>query len=321
MQFIVPKKIIFGVGSIKELGNLINDTDNILILTTKGMLTRNTLDTVKEKLPKTHTVSFINPEPCVRDVEQVKTDHVQCDIVIGLGGGSGMDIAKKVATDLNLQKIMIPTPAGSGSEATHESILKVNGKKQAFVDEKLTPDVAIVDPELTTTVPPRLTLTTGLDALSHAIECRDSRRSNELTKLLASKAIEIIIHELRNAVENDFNARINMSFAALISGMASGNSGTTLCHAMSYPLSNRGIPHSEAIVVLLPHVMEFNELGEIEIESVKKLTEGLKLKIKTGACPREMATEAWDDRRNIENNFKQVEFNDLVKIYKKIIKC
>ena len=87
-----------------------------------------------------------------------------------------IDVAKKVAADLGLRKIIIPTIAGTGSEVTHESVLKVEGKKKAFVDEKLTPDIAIVDPNLIKTMPPRLVASSGIDALAHAIECYDSKK-------------------------------------------------------------------------------------------------------------------------------------------------
>ena len=267
MQFelLLPKKIIFGAGSVEKVGEEARNLSgkSTLIVTSRGMRKWDGLKKVIKVLDNEGISSEVfyevDPEPPIENVYKCMKSAEGCDLIIGLGGGSVIDVAKKKsAADLSLRKVMIPTTAGTGSEVTHEAVLKVEGKKRAFVDEKLTPDVAIVDPELMKTMPQKLVASSGIDALAHAIECYDSKRSNLLVKTLAFEAYGIIKDNLRKAVEGDEKAIENMALGSLIAGMAFGNSGTALAHALSYPLSNEGIPHGEAVAMVLPYALEFN---------------------------------------------------------------
>ena len=211
MQFelILPKKIIFGNGSVVRVGDEAKNLgcESALIVTSKGMKKREALKKVIDSLNSEGINSKIfyevEPEPPIENVYECMEFAEDADLIIGMGGGSVIDVAKKSAADLSLRKVMIPTTAGTGSEVTHETVLKVEGKKRAFVDEKLTPDVAIVDPELMKTMPQKLVASSGIDALAHAIECYDSKRSNLLVKTLAFEAYRIIKNNLRKAVEGD----------------------------------------------------------------------------------------------------------------------
>jgi alcohol dehydrogenase class IV len=213
---------------------------------------------------------------------------------------------------------MIPTTAGTGSEVTHESVLKVEGKKRAFVDENLIPDVAIVDPNLMKTMPPRLVASSGIDALAHAIECYDSRRSNFLVKNLAFKAYEIIKNNMRNAVAGDEKAIENLALGSLMAGMAFGNSGTALAHALSYPLSNEGIPHGEAVAMVLPYALEFNDFDTGVIKEVKAILRDLELGRAIKGDIEEMARVVMEDKKHLSNNPREVGYEDIVEIYEKI---
>jgi alcohol dehydrogenase class IV len=263
----------------------------------------------------------VEPEPSMETAEKCSriARENSCHLIIGLGGGSAMDVAKKVATDLVLPKIMIPTTAGTGSEVTHESVLKVEGEKRAFVDERLTADVAIVDPSLMVTMPTRLIASSGIDALAHAIESYQCKKSNELTRSLARRAYLLIKDNIRKAVTHDENAISSMALASLMAGMAFGNSGTTLCHALTYPLSKKGIPHGEAVAIMLPPALEFNNFDKEVILEIKKIIKDVGLPTRFKGDVHEMAAVVIRDKRHLSNNPKRVTFEDIVSIYRKVV--
>ena len=209
-------------------------------------------------------------------------------------------------------------PSGSGSEVTHEAVLKVEGKKKAFVDKKMTPDIAIVDPELSQTMPPRLAACSGVDALAHAIECYDSKKANQLVKALALEAYRIIKDNLQRAVAGDKEARANMALGAMTAGLAFGNSGTALGHALSYPLTNEGIPHGEAVAMVLPYVLEFNGFDSDVTTEVKQIIKDVNLGADFKQDINDMAKIVMEDTRHLENNPRQVTYEDVVNIFRKI---
>ena len=323
-ELISPKRIIFGAGSVKRVGSEAKKlgSGSALIVTSRGMKKRDALKKVIESLENEGINSKVfyevDPEPPIENVYKCMEFAEGCDLVIGMGGGSVIDVAKKSAADLDLRKVMIPTTAGTGSEVTHESVLKVEGKKRAFVDEKLTPDVAIVDPNLLKTMPQKLIASSGIDALAHAIECYDSKRSNLLVKTLAFEAYRIIKSNLKRAVEGDEKAIENMALGSLMAGMAFGNSGTALAHALSYPLSNEGIPHGEAVAMVLPHALEFNEFDIEVINEIKGIIRDLKLGREIKGDIEEMAKVVMEDKKHLSNNPREVRYEDIVLIYEKI---
>ena len=324
-EIILPKKIIFGAGSVEKVGNEANKLglENALIVTSRGMRKRDALtgviDSLNNQKINSNVFYDVDSEPPIENVYRCMEFAEGADLILGVGGGSVMDVAKKAAVDLRLRKIMMPTTAGTGSEVTHESVLKVKGKKRAFVDEKLTPDIAIVDPNLMKTMPQRLVASSGIDALAHAIECYDSKRSNFLVKTLAFKAYEIIKDNLRNAVNEDEKAIENMALGSLMAGLAFGNSGTALAHALSYPLSNEGIPHGEAVAMVLPAALEFNDFDAGVIKEVKGMIRDLNLRREIKGNIEDMARVVMEDRKHLSNNPREVAYEDIVNIYKKAV--
>ena len=208
------------------------------------------------------------------------------DLVVGLGGGTSLDTAKAVAMlmrnegsledylGIGLVKrrgapsILIPSTAGTGAEITPNALFYVPAArdKKAVVSPFTIPDVAIVDPLLTLTVPPTVTAATGMDALSHAVEAYTSQNASPMTDLYALEAIRLIGTHLRTAVANgsDLAARDGMAKASMYAGIAIGNAGTNIVHALAYPLQGQHrVTHGVANSLLLPYGMEFNALSNL----------------------------------------------------------
>ncbi|MGB3891916.1 iron-containing alcohol dehydrogenase [Priestia megaterium] len=212
------------------------------------------------------------------------------DLVIGVGGGSALDLAKLTAvlavhdgaveeylnltgtkqiSKKGLPKILIPTTSGTGSEVTNISVLSLESTKDVVTHDYLLADAAIVDPELTLSVPSKVTAATGVDALTHAVEAYVSVNANPATDALALKAIRMISSSLRTAVENgkDKEARTQMSYGSYLAGLAFFNAGVAGVHALAYPLGGQfHISHGESNAVLLPYVM-----GYIRSSCVEKM--------------------------------------------------
>ena len=201
------------------------------------------------------------------------------DIVIAVGGGSVMDMAKSInilaehdepfeafitgeKTLLRRGKplIAIPTTAGSGSEATHFAVVYIEKQKYSLAHEWMLPNYAIVDPQFTFKLPPRITASTGIDALSQAIESFWSVKATEESKMYSRKAISLASASLAEAVNSPTpRARAAMSEAAYLAGKAINIAKTTACHAISYPLTAYfGIPHGHAVGLTLPQMFLYN---------------------------------------------------------------
>lgn len=203
------------------------------------------------------------------------------DLVIGLGGGSALDLAKlagtlathegNVADYLNLTgskkvskkglpTILITTTSGTGSEITNISVLSLETTKDVVAHDYLLADVAIVDPELTISVPPKVTAATGVDALTHAVEAYISKNASPVSDALALQAIRLISGSLRTAVFEGTNkqARTDMSYGSYLAGLAFFNAGVAGVHALAYPLGGQfHIAHGDSNAVLLPYVMGY----------------------------------------------------------------
>jgi len=325
-ELCLPEKILFGSGSLSQLGDEVKRLGGktVLIVTSTGMTQRPALLQIKSDLKK-NGLEFaifagVDPEPPIENVincaQLVK--NIGCNLVLGIGGGSVMDVAKKTAAEVGIPRIMIPATAGSGSEVTHESVLKVDGKKQATVDVSLLPDVAIVDPDISSTMPPKLTAYSGIDALAHAIECYESRKSNPVVKALANRAYELLSENLTAAIDNLPEARVNMALGSLMAGMAFSNSGTALGHAVSYAFSNRGIPHGQAVAMALPPVLEFNGTDSLLVEKLKEVVSVAGSQWDPLWDIAEMTSEVISDKRHLANNPKDVTAEDVRVIFEQI---
>ncbi|MED4885936.1 iron-containing alcohol dehydrogenase [Lysinibacillus fusiformis] len=260
---------------------------NILIVTDPFLKELGLADKVQQPLLSkgyaTTIYTDIAPEPPLAIGEKLVdfTRKHQFDLVIGLGGGSALDLAKlaavlavhdgKVADYLNLTgtkaleqkglpKILIPTTSGTGSEVTNISVLSLDTTKDVVTHDYLLADSAIVDPELTISLPPKVTAATGVDALTHAIEAYVSVNANEVTDALALQAIRLISGSIRTAVLEGENkqARSDMSYGSYLAGLAFFNAGVAGVHALAYPLGGQfHIAHGDSNAVLLPYVMGY----------------------------------------------------------------
>ncbi|ASY30684.1 iron-containing alcohol dehydrogenase [Taylorella equigenitalis] len=295
------KRTFNGWGCISELPSVVEsfNAKNVLIVTDPFLEQNGTAHRIVQILEPLNVRCSINsevvPEPAIEVGERiVKNSRDQkIDLVIGLGGGSAIDLAKLVATlttqdgnvseylnltgnrkiqNQGLPKIMIPTTSGTGSEVTNISVLSLESSKDVIVDDSLLADVVILDPELTITVPPKVTASTGVDALTHAIESFVSRYATPITEGLSLAAIRLISKSIRIAVKDGSNqqARTDMSYGSYIAGLAFFNAGCAAVHALAYPLGGQfHIPHGESNAVLLPYVMSYirssceNKLKEI----------------------------------------------------------
>jgi alcohol dehydrogenase class IV len=225
----------------------------------------------------------IEAEPTVSGFNRilVRAQEFQPDVVIGLGGGSALDVAKLVAALLDGKQnigdvfgigllkgkdallVCIPTTAGTGSEVSPNAILldEADQMKKGVVSPWLVPDAAFVDAELTLSVPPAVTASTGLDALTHCIEAYTNRFAHPVVDTWALEGVHLIAGALVEAVQHPscLAAREKMALGSLYGGLCLGPVNTAAVHALSYPLGGRfHVAHGHANAILLPHVMRFN---------------------------------------------------------------
>lgn len=294
ISFRSPNLILAGIGALERLGEEAKglEVKKALLVTDRGVAESGISETVISLLQNEEigvdVFEGVKPDPdieCAETCIEMARDK-SYDLIVGTGGGSPMDVASVasvMATNpgtvkdyfgINLVRnpgiptILIPTTAGTGAEVTPNAILTdVKAKlKKAIVSPYILPRAAIVDPLLSVSMPPQVTSSTGIDALTHAIESYTSNNATILTDLFGKEAIIRIGRSLRTAVANGNNlqARHDMSIGSLYAGMALANAGVTAVHALAYPLGGQfNIPHGVANGLLLPYVMEFNVLGNI----------------------------------------------------------
>ncbi|RXY98866.1 hydroxyacid-oxoacid transhydrogenase [Fictibacillus sp. S7] len=309
-DFYSTERIVFGNGAIQQLGEILQKlgAKNVLLISDPGIKQAGIVDKVLALLEQAsyHAVVYdqVIPEPPIDSAlecyEFAKSQNT--DAVIGLGGGSSIDMAKIVALLVAhgghpldyyggenqvpgpiAPLVAIPTTAGTGSEVTSVSVLTdvKNNLKVGISDNYLRPTVALLDPELTIGLPSYITACSGIDALSHAIEAYTAKPfsfiqaegqilfqgSIPISDALAYRAIELIAKNLPLAVQQGTNleARSNMLLGSLLAGMAFSNAGTAAAHALAYPIGGLvKSPHGEVTGLLLPYVMEFNTAVETE---------------------------------------------------------
>ena len=284
-------KIMFGGGAVERVRDEAERLGGkrILIVTDDAIEKFNLLKEVEKPLgdgPFELNVIKTAAEPRVDAAEKmVETLRLSTfDLVVGIGGGSCMDMAKvaslmytnpgtvsqyvgiNLVQNPGLPKILIPTTAGTGSEVTPNAILarSDNQLKVGIVTPHNIADVAIVDPQMTMTMPARLTATTGLDALSHAIEAYISINSNQFSDALALRAVSSISTSLHSAFADgkDLAARSNMSMAALLAGIAISIAGTCAGHAAAYSFAVKyGFSHGLSCAISLPYIIKYNAVS------------------------------------------------------------
>ncbi len=285
-------RIVAGPDSIEQIAEIVKDygASRVLIISDKGVARAGLIERPKALLEAASiAVTILDDTPPEPEVEQANAifsaaKNASCDMVVGVGGGSAMDVAKLIAVLLNndvtlrellnkapiarrgLPTLMIPTTAGTGSETTPNSIVLVpeDELKVGIVSPKLMPDCVILDPKMTLGLPPAITASTGMDALCHAIECYTSKKGNPFSEMIALKAISLISRSIRRAFNTgtDIDARHDMLLGAMYGGMCIATSSTTAVHALAYPLGGKyRIAHGVSNAILLPFVMRFNAVG------------------------------------------------------------
>ena len=298
-----PNNIIFGRNSIDKF----NFPENSLIITSNGAKSRGWLDHCK--FNDYHIFDKINPNPSVEIVDEIISDFKNSNFshIIGLGGGSSLDVAKFVAFKLKKFKILIPTTFGTGSEVTRISVLKVNGKKQSFHDDGLFADVAIIDPQFLENSPEDVIKNSVTDALAQCSEAYDSKISNLYTKFLCKKAFDVLENGITNKKYDE------LAMGSLYCGLGFGNSSTTLGHALSYVFSNEGVSHGHALAFTTTVAHKFNNsiFHERFFNIVKKLN-FKKVFLKQNLA--EAADLILLDKKHLDNNPKEVSKNDLISL-------
>ena len=302
-----PNFIIFGENSINEF----NFPADCLIVTSKGAKKRGWLDFLK--LKNYYIYDKVEPNPSIEIIDEIISDFRDSNFshVVGLGGGSSLDVAKFVAFKLKKFKILIPTTFGSGSEVTRISVLKVNGKKQSFHDDGLFADVAIIDPQFLENSSQDIIKNSAIDALAQCSEAYDSKLSNNYTKFLCKKAFDVLENGIMNEKYED------LATGSLYCGLGFGNSSTTLGHALSYVFSNEGISHGHALAFTTTAAHEFN--NSIFYNRFYKIVKKLNFKrISLKQNITEAAELILTDRKHLDNNPQQISKDDIVLLLEKI---
>ncbi len=375
MHFKMPGNLIFGAGSINSLPAALKQIadDKVLVVTDSGLVDCGVCKMLTDVLDAAGIAygvfDGVEPDPRIEIVQACADAASEHSVIVGLGGGSSMDIAKLAAiiakhggdirdsigigqtTGRGLPTIMIPTTAGTGSEVTPIAVLsdKQEHLKKGVVSDDLYADVALVDPELMLGLPPYVTAFTGMDALTHAIEAYTNRHAKKLVDGFALEAIRLVGRSLRRCVcvGEDVDAREDMALASLYGGMCLGSVNTAAVHALAYPLGGMfDVAHGVANSLLLPHVMEFNLVSDLEkfaniaealgedvdglslrdaadmaVEAVRQLSEdvGIVTRIRDLGVPEdaidEMAKGAMKVTRLLGNNPRVMKEDDARRIY------
>lgn len=291
--FRVRGDVFVNAGSLNQLREL--EANQVVIVTDAVMDGRGVTDEVRRHLEKARTVRVFAEVPVEPDESVIRAgaevlERTQPDVIVAVGGGSVIDAAKvmrlvyehpscslhhlslpfldarKRVADYpqdphRVKLVAVPTTSGTGSEVSPAAVISRAGRKVSLVDYTLVPDVAIVDPHLTVSMPPALTADTGVDALTHAIEAGVSIFATPFTDALAVQAARLVFDALPRVVRDgsDLAARTDMANAATMAGLAIANAFVGVNHALAHAVGARfGIAHGRANGIFLPHVMRYN---------------------------------------------------------------
>lgn len=346
--------LLEGPGAIKKLPDLIKSKGlkNVLIVTDKGLMSLHILDGLFAKLEETGIEYVVydgtQPNPTIDNIEDARQLYLDnnCEGVIAFGGGSPMDCAKATAARVTNPKLSVrkmrgviklhhklpplfavPTTAGTGSETTLAAVVTdpTTHEKNAINDPRLRPKYAVLDPELTIGLPPHITSTTGMDALTHAVEAyigRSNVKSTEHYAELATRLIYANIEEVYNNGKN-IEARNAMLKASYYAGMAFTRAYVGYVHAIAHNLGGfYGVPHGLANAIILPYVLEY--YGETAHARLAKLA--VISGVKTDGTDAEKA-EAFIEsikqlnrNMNIPDKFDMIKEEDIPTIVKRALK-
>lgn len=302
-----PSTIIFGKYSASEYSY----PKDSLVITSNGARSRGWLDYTK--LNNSYVFDSVESNPSMTTVEKIinNFDSSKFLHIIGLGGGSSLDVAKYVAFKLKKKKIMIPTTFGSGSEVTRISVLKVNGKKQSFHDDDLFADVAIIDSHFIENTPTQILKNSAIDACAQCTEGYDSKNGNIYTKFLCEKAFDYLEYGILNKNYN------KLVLGSMLGGLGFGNCSTTLGHALSYVYSNEGVSHGHALAftTTVAHRFNHSKFYERFLKLVRKFNfTNISIKLDLD----EASDLILKDRKHLDNNPKNVTKNDIIHLLQQI---
>jgi alcohol dehydrogenase len=290
-SFYFPTRLVFGSGKFSTIGEEVARLGSRALLVTYPLeslagAVNQAIDLLKQS--GVSTVVFAqaagNPSNVLIDSGSQLAREEGCDVVIGLGGGGAMDVAKGIAVAApenvgiwqifegapiqhrSLPVVAVPTTAGTGSEATYYTVVSnfALHRKEGFARPQFFPAVSIIDPQLTFSLPSRITAETGMDTLVHAIEAYTSRLASPVSDLFAAEAIRLVAKSLLQATRNgqDLEARTDMLLASTLAGIAITHADTCLAHVIGEAVGAVfNTPHGLSVSLALPAVMEFNCLA------------------------------------------------------------
>ncbi|MCF8339366.1 MAG: iron-containing alcohol dehydrogenase [Chitinophagaceae bacterium] len=370
-----PGKLVFGNGVLSQLENevIALQPKRVFIATIEPM--RSIVNGIVKRLAQMQIETLVDTtivtEPSIDDFELLMPTvaHFNPDVVIGIGGGSVLDMAKLFAAQMDNAQLLrdyigigllkcrkrtlicIPTTSGTGSEVSPNAILvdTVDNQKKGIISPYLVPDIVLVDPLLTISVPPAVTAATGMDALTHCMEAFTNKFAQPFIDLYAREGMRLIAHHIVAAVKdgNNIEARSHVAMGSLLGGFCLGPVNTAGVHALSYPLGSMyHLSHGLSNAILLPYVMAFNiEAAEERYAEVaialgcEKMADNrttalagvAKIEALNAACgiPNslkalgvdedsipQMAKEAMKIQRLLKNNPREITEQDAIEIFK-----
>ena len=350
-----PPKLLKGAGAVKELPKLIKSegVNNVLVVTDKGLMGLHLLDSLFEGLEaegiKYSVFDGVQPNPTIYNIEdalKIYKDN-NCEGFIAFGGGSPMDCAKVTAARVvkpkqtpsqmrGVLKVLkklppfyaVPTTAGTGSECTIAAVISNpdTHEKNSIMDPVLRPKYAVLDPELTAGLPPHITSTTGMDALTHAVEAYIGKSNTKQTEEDALIATKLVFENIEKAYLNgkDLEARENMLVASYHAGLAFTRAYVGYVHAIAHNLGGMyNIPHGLANAVILPYVLDYfgesayKRLAELaDVAGVSGPAQGDREKAKRFIA----AIRDLNEKMNIPDGFEQIKDEDIPLIAERALK-
>ena len=305
----IPKVINFGKDALSET----QYPKNALVVTTAPPeVSSKWLG--KMKITDYLLYDKVEPEPSIETVNKVMTEYKPKNLsaIIGLGGGSSLDVAKYTGAELKIPKILIPTTFGTGAEMTTYCVLKFEGKKKLLQDERFLADMAIVDSYFMEGTPEAIVKNSVCDACAQATEGYDSKRGNDLTRMMCKNAFDVLYDAIMN------NKPENYPFGSMLSGIGFGNASTTLGHALSYVFSNEGVPHGYSLSSCTTIAHRFNK--SIFYEKFKQVIEKLKFDKLTLKAPIDQAADiVITDRGHLDPNPIPVTKEDVMHLLQDIV--
>lgn len=347
-------KLFEGSGAVRKLPGFIKEKNlkRILIVTDKGLMGIHLLDPMLEEF-KNAGVDYVlfdgvQPNPTIRNIEEARKIYLEngCDGLLAFGGGSPMDCAKATGARITNPKksvrkmrgllhvrhklpplFAVPTTAGTGSEVTIAAVVtdEETHEKGPINDFKLRPKYAVLDPDLTVGLPPHITATTGMDALTHAVEAYIGKSNVANTAECAEKAVKLIFDNIEKVYANgkDTEARGNMLKASYYAGMAFTRAYVGYVHAIGHNLGGLyNVPHGLAMSVILPHVLDY--YGETAYKRLAELS--VVAGVKTDGTDEEKAKafiaaiRKLNENMNIPTGFDMIKEEDIPILAKRALK-